>query len=143
MPIKRTYRKKCSKLNRCITKRMHKDRKSINICGYKNLNVQIKKPNDIEKYFNCYNIKNIVKILCNKWMLSGGGCYLQIKSKFCGTIYLTRYNTCRGYLNDHIHILPLSDNSFSWCDKKTRNYGLINDVNVIDNCVKIFKKLLS
>lgn len=133
--------KQRKKSKKCITKKLRKNNET-NKYAYKKISIHIDNPSDMNKYFNCYNIPSIVKKLCHKWILLGKGCHLQIKSKFCGTIYFTKDKRHK-FFSNHIHILPLSNNSFSWCDKKTGNYGTVSDIKLIDNIIKIFDKLLS
>jgi len=136
---KTTKQRKKSK--KCITKKLRKNNKT-NVYGYKKISIMIDNEKKMNTYFDCYNINKTVRKICKEWFSSGKGCHLQIKSNFRGTIYLTKDKRYK-FFNNHIHIFPLSNNSFSWCDKKTRNYGTLNDSTLIKNYINMFNKLLS
>jgi hypothetical protein len=133
--------KRRCKQNKCITRKIRRYKATTVHYFGRRRSIAIKKYLDIDKYFECYNINNIVKNLCKKWMLSGGGCFLDYSPTYCGTLYLSR--TPKSNFYNHIHIFPISTDSFYWLDKQTKIFGEEHHNKSIDKCIGIFKLLLS
>ena len=136
----KSIKRRCNQ-NNCITRKIRKYKATTVHYSRYQKSIAIKNDVDIDKYFNCYNIDNIVKNLCKKWILSGGGCFLDYSPKYCGTIYLSR--TPKSNFYNHIHLFPFSKYSFHWHDKKSKTSREEHYNKSIDKCIANFKKLLS
>ncbi len=135
-----SIKRRC-KQNKCITRKIHKyNPTTVHYC-YSQRSILIKNNLDIDYYFDCYKIHNIVKNLCKKWILLGGGCYLDYSPKYCGTIYLSKTKKSSYY--NHIHVFPFSKKTFYWVDKKTKKNGEEHFTKSIDKCINNFTELLS
>lgn len=132
--------RRCKK-NNCITRKICKNKATTLHYSSLRRSVVIKNDLDVDYYFNCYNIDNIVKNLCKKWLLLGGGCFLDYSPSYCGTIYITK--TKKPSFYNHIHLFPISMHSYSWHDKKSRKYEVANFSESIDKSISKFMKLLS
>lgn len=135
-----TFKKKC-KNHKCITRKIRKLRPNTVHYSYIEKSIQIKNDFDMNHYFKCYKIQNIVKKLCKKWISLGGGCFLDYSPIYCGTIYLTK--TVRTNYYNHIHIFPSSKYSFDWHDKMSKTSGIVKFSKSIDECIETFTKLLN
>jgi hypothetical protein len=133
--------KRICKRHKCITRKIRKYKPTIVRYAYPKRSILIKTDSDVDNYFDCYKIHDIVKKLCKKWILLGGGCYLDYSLKYCGTIYLSK--TKKSSFYNHIHVFPFSNESFSWHDKKTGQFGIEKFSKSIDKCIDKFIKLLS
>lgn len=141
MTTKRIKNRCNIKIKKCITRKIQKYKPVITRYSRFEKNINITNKSDIDKYFSCYKINNLVKKLCYKWILLGGSCNLDYSIIHCGTVYLSK--TKRASYHNHIHIFPMpKDNSFSWYDKKSKNYGYESGNNSIDTVINSFMKLL-
>jgi hypothetical protein len=135
-----SIKRRC-KQNKCITRKIRKYKPTTIHYAYPKRSILIKTDSDVDKYFDCYKIHDIVKKLCKKWILLGGGCYLDYSISYCGTIYLSK--TKKSSFYNHIHVFPYSENSFNWHDKKSKQYGEERFSKSVDKCIEKFIKLLS
>lgn len=135
---KHTYRYK-HKENKCITKKitLYKPKKISYSPHHKS--ILIDNNEDIEKYFSCYKISNIVKLLCEYWIQKNHGCFLDITCFYEGTIYLTL--TKKSSFYNHIHIFPLK-NSFNWHDKKSKTNGKCTNEKNLNKYINLFENML-
>jgi hypothetical protein len=133
--------KRSCKQNKCITRKIRKYKPKTLHYAYPKRSIVITNDAEIDKYFGCYKIHDIVKNLCKKWILLGGGCYLDYGLTYCGTIYLSK--TKKPSFYNHIHVFPKSKNTFNWRDKKSKQYGEEHFSKSIDKCIDNFMELLS
>jgi len=136
----KSIKRRC-KQNKCITRKIRKYKPTTVHYKYPQRSILINNAVEVDKYFDCYKIHDIVKNLCKKWILLGGGCYLDYSLKNCGTIYLSK--TKKSSFYNHIHVFPFSNESFSWHDKKRRQFEQVKFSKSIDKCIDNFMKLLS
>jgi hypothetical protein len=135
-----SIKRRC-KQNKCITRKIRKyNPTTVHYCNSRR-SILIENNLDIDHYFDCYKIDNIVKKFCKKWILLGGGCYLDYSPTYCGTIYLSK--TKKSSFYNHIHVFPFSKYSFHWHDKKSKQYGEEHSSKSIGKCIHNFTKLLS
>ena len=135
-----SIKRRC-KQKKCITRKIRKYKPKVVHYEYPKRSISIQNDEEIDKYFDCYKINNIVKNLCKKWISLGGGCYLDYSLTYCGTIYLTKTKKSSYY--NHIHVFPFSEKTFYWHDKKSKQYGEEHFSKSVDKCIKKFMKLLS
>jgi hypothetical protein len=128
------------KRNKCITRKIRNNNPKSVQYAHDEKSILIENESDIEKYFDCYKFPNNIKNLCKKWILLGGGCFLDYSSKYCGTLYFSKTKKSNYY--DHIHIFPYSKYRFSWKDKKTGRRGIEYYDRSIDKSIRLFSKLL-
>jgi hypothetical protein len=134
------FKKICIK-NKHLTKKINRYRPDIIKYSYWQKSIIIKNNNDIDNYFQCYRISDMVKKLCNKWLLSHGGCYLDFSKIYCGHIYLTK--TKRPSFYNHIHIFNITEKKFKWHNKKTNTYGEEDYDKKFHEIINKFKRILS
>lgn len=135
-----SIKRRC-KENKCITRKIRKYKPKTFHYAYPRRSILMQNDADIDKYFDCYKIHDIVKNLCKKWILLGGACNLDYSLTYCGTIYLSK--TKKHSFFNHIHVFPKSKNIFNWHSKKTGHYGEERFSKSIDKCINNFIKLLS
>jgi len=131
-------KKMYNKQKKCITKKinLYKDQKVIYSRCRKS--ILIDNDEDIEKYFSCYKIPNIVKLLCKSW-IKKHGCFLDNSCFYAGTIYLTLNK--KSNFKNHIHLFP-GPNYFTWHDKKSKKNGTYSCEKSINKYINLFEKML-
>ena len=135
-----SIKRRC-KRNKCITRKIRNNHPKSVQYAKDEKSILIENESDIEKYFDCYKFPNNIKILCRKWILLGGGCFLDYSSKYCGTLYLSKTKKSSYY--NHIHIFSYSKYRFSWKDKKSGRRGIEHYNKSIDKCISLFRKFLN
>ena len=123
-----------------FNQKIKKHKPKQNIYSACRKSITINNEEDVDTYFQCFKIPNIIKLLCINWIKNGHGCHLDCECFYSGTLYLTLTRKASFY--NHIHLFPSNKNSFTWHDKISQKNGKCTNVKNINKYVILFENML-